>query len=143
MSTRCNDVYATRGVQERSWSEPEPTTSLELLDALGVATGDSFIDIGAGQSELVDRLLVPGFTDLTILDLSDTALEATRQRTRFHNVTAVQVDITTWEPTRRYDVWHDRAVLHFLSAPDAQRYADHRTRGPRSGRCAHHRRLRT
>lgn len=123
MSEHWNGVYATRGVDERSWSEPEPTTSLELLDVLGVTPRDSIIDIGAGESELVDRLRARGCTDLSILDLSATALAATRERIGHENVVTVEADVTTWHPTRHYDVWHDRAVLHFLSAPDALRYA--------------------
>ena len=123
MSEHWNSVYATRGVDERSWSEPEPTTSLELLDVLGVTPRDSIIDIGAGESELVDRLRARGCTDLSILDLSATALAATRERIGHENVVTVEADVTTWHPTRHYDVWHDRAVLHFLSAPDALRYA--------------------
>jgi trans-aconitate methyltransferase len=122
MSEHWNDVYATRGVDERSWSEPEPTTSLELLEVLGVAPGDSLIDIGAGESQLVDHLLARGFTDLSILDLSATALAATRERMSHENVVTVEANVTTWHPTRHYDVWHDRAVLHFLSPPDALRY---------------------
>jgi trans-aconitate methyltransferase len=123
MSEHWNGVYATRGVDERSWSEPEPATSLELLEVLGVTPRDSIIDIGAGESELVDYLRVRGFTDLSVLDLSSTALGATRERVGHDNVVTIEADVTTWHPARHYDVWHDRAVLHFLSAPDAQRYA--------------------
>jgi hypothetical protein len=64
-----------------------------------------------------------GCTDLSILDLAATALAATRERIGYENVVTVEADVTTWHPTRHYDVWHDRAVLHFLSAPDALRYA--------------------
>jgi trans-aconitate methyltransferase len=123
MSEHWNNVYATRGVDERSWSETEPTTSLELLDELGVTPRDSILDIGAGESELVDHLRARGFTDLSVLDLSGTALGATRERIGHDNVVTIEADVTTWHPTRSYDVWHDRAVLHFLSAPDALRYA--------------------
>lgn len=123
MSDHWNEVYATRGVEERSWSEPEPTTSLELLDVLDVTPGDSIIDIGAGESELVDHLLARGFTDVTVLDLSATALAVTHERTGHENLVTLKADVTKWTPTRLYDVWHDRAVLHFLSASGAERYA--------------------
>ncbi len=124
MSQHWNDVYATRTVSERSWSEPEPTMSLELLDLLSVTAENSVIDIGGGESALVDHLFARGFTDVTILDLADTALAGIRDRAGCENVITVQADVTVWQPTRHYDVWHDRAVLHFLSPRDAQRYAD-------------------
>ena len=123
MSEHWNEVYESRGVDQRNWSEPEPTTSLELLDVLGVTPGDSLIDIGAGESTLADQLLARGFSDLSILDVSSTALAATRERAGHEKVMTVLADVTTWRPSRDFDVWHDRAVLHFLSPPDAQRYA--------------------
>ena len=123
MSQYWNEVYRTRGVDERSWSEPVPTISLELLDVLGVTPDDSLIDVGAGESQLVNHLLARNFTDLTILDISSAALDVARESARSENLITVQADVTTWRPTRRYDLWHDRAVLHFMSAPDAQRYA--------------------
>ncbi len=124
MSEHWNDVYTTRAVPERSWSEPEPTTSLELLDLLDVTANDSFIDIGGGESTLVSHLFARGFTDVTVLDIADTALTVTSERAGCESVVTVQADVTVWQPTRRYDVWHDRAVLHFLSPSDAHRYAD-------------------
>ena len=123
MTQHWNDVYATRRVEERSWSESAPTTSLELLDRLGVTASESFIDVGAGESHLVDHLLARGFTDLSILDVSTTALAATLERVGSDRVVAIDGDVTTWRSERRYDVWHDRAVLHFLSPTDALRYA--------------------
>ena len=123
MSEHWNVVYSTRSVAERSWSEPVPTVSLELLDVLGVTSEDSVIDIGAGESEFVGHLRLRGFSDLTVLDLADAALDVTRERVGYQNVITVQADVTAWQPTRRYDAWHDRAVLHFLSPIDAQRYA--------------------
>ena len=122
MTEHWNDVYATRGAEERSWSEDEPTSSLELLDLLGVTARDSLLDVGAGESGLVDHLLARGFTDLTIMDLSEVALAATREREGHDHVATVQADVTTWRTARRFDVWHDRAVLHFLSPDDARRY---------------------
>ena len=122
MSEHWNNVYATRGAEERSWSEDEPTSSLELLDLLGVTARDSLLDVGAGESGLVDHLLARGFTDLTVLDLSEVALAATREREGHDHVVTVAADVTSWRTQRLFDVWHDRAVLHFLSIDDAQRY---------------------
>jgi trans-aconitate methyltransferase len=122
MSEHWDDVYASRAVSERSWSEREPTTSLELLDVVGVTTHDSLIDVGAGESELVDRLLTRGLTDVSVVDVSATALAVTRERVGADNVAAIRADVTTWRPSRQYDVWHDRTTLHFLSTTDALRY---------------------
>jgi len=123
MSQHWNDAYQSRGVEERSWTESVPSTSLALLDVLQVSPRESLIDIGAGESPLVDHLLVRGFTDLSVLDISSRALAVTRERVGSGHVEALEADVTAWQPSRAYDVWHDRAVLHFLSPDDARRYA--------------------
>jgi hypothetical protein len=116
MSAYWNHVYESRESDALSWFEPEPTTSLELLDELAISVDDAVLDIGAGESLLVDRLAARGCHDLTILDLSATALGVTLARRGAQVVTAIEADVTTWRPARHYNVWHDRAVLHF--APD-------------------------
>ncbi len=123
MSDHWEQVYATRDVAQRSWSEDEPTTSLSLLEVLGVTPDTSLIDVGAGESELVDHLLARGLRDLTVLDLAANALAATRARSGREVVTMVPADVTTWVSSRRFDVWHDRAVLHFLAPDLAALYA--------------------
>jgi trans-aconitate methyltransferase len=118
-----NDRYRTVGSTEVSWYEPEPAVSLELLDALAVSTDQSVIDVGGGASVLVDRLLDRGHRDLAVLDLSAAALDEARQRTGDPTaVTWIEADLLTWTPPRRWQVWHDRAVLHFLTS-DEQRAA--------------------
>jgi trans-aconitate methyltransferase len=124
MSTHWNDVYATRGRDELSWFEPEPTVSLELLEVLGVTNADSVLDVGAGESLLVDRLAEGGFTDLTVLDLSARALADITSRPGLEILDVVEADVTAWEPLRQYDVWHDRAVLHFVEPARVIRYAE-------------------
>jgi trans-aconitate methyltransferase len=107
--------------------------SLEILDMLGVTQDAGVIDIGGGASTLVDALTQRGFTDLTVLDISDTALQASRKRLGTQaRVTWIATDLLTWEPTRLYDVWHDRAVFHFLSGSEVETYRDvlHRAIGP-------------
>jgi trans-aconitate methyltransferase len=124
MSAHWNHVYESRESDALSWFEPEPTTSLELLDELAIVPDDAVLDIGAGESLLVDRLTARGFHDLTILDLSATALAVTLARVGPHVVTAIDADVTTWRPARRYDVWHDRAVLHFIGPPRVHDYVE-------------------
>ena len=116
-------IYATRTETQVSWFQDRPGPSLELLDLVGAKPDSAVIDIGGGESRLVDALLARGFADVSVLDLSATALEAARARLgaageRAHWIVA---DMTAWSPTRVYDVWHDRAALHFLTEPDEQR----------------------
>lgn len=119
-----DEAYAG-GDATRSWFQQQPVMSLQMLDAAGVLPWDSVIDVGGGASPLAGALLGRGFADVTVLDISATASEHARQRlldqaAQVHWLTA---DILTWHPQRRYRVWHDRAVYHFLiTAPDQRRY---------------------
>jgi trans-aconitate methyltransferase len=99
-----------------SWYQPEPTTSLGLIDELGVAPDSSVLDVGGGSSTLVDALLARGFRDLSVLDVSRTALEAARRRlgSAAERISWLHHDVLQWAPSQRYDLWHDRAVFHFL-----------------------------
>jgi SAM-dependent methyltransferase len=118
-----NERYRAIGATEVSWYEPEPTVSLELLDALGVTPADAVIDVGGGASSLVDHLLARGHRDVAVLDLSAVALDEARRRLPADApVTWMARDVVTWDPPRRWAVWHDRAVLHFLT-DDADRAA--------------------
>lgn len=118
-----DDRYRTVGASEVSWYESEPTTSLELIDSLGIGPDQSVIDIGGGASALVDHLLRRGHDDIAVLDLSTAALDEARNRLPDTDaVTWIHQDLLTWMPPRRWEVWHDRAVLHFLTT-DEQRSA--------------------
>ncbi len=114
------NVYQTKSSAEVSWYEPDPKQSLDLI--LGPA-GDSrgrVIDIGGGQSFLVDRLLDAGFAQVAVLDISQTAIEATKARLgeRASKVEWIVADITHCDSLGEFDIWHDRAVFHFLTDPD-------------------------
>jgi len=116
-------VYAARDASARSWYQSEPAVSLELLDALDVAVDDAIIDVGGGESTLVDHLLVRGFSDIAVLDISELALQASIQRVgASQGVVWTAQDLLTWQPERRYDVWHDRAVFHFLAGEQVEVY---------------------
>jgi SAM-dependent methyltransferase len=118
-------VYETREVSQTSWFEPTPETSVRMLDAAGVTPGMSVIDIGAGASPLAGELIARGFTDVTALDVADEGLAAARARLgpAADQVHWMQADLRGWTPNRRFDVWHDRAVFHFLTDPaDQARY---------------------
>lgn len=114
-----DDRYATVGASEVSWHEEAPTMSLQALDTAGVSPGLSLIDVGGGASLLVDALLDRGFDDLTVLDVSQTALtEASRRVSDRPKVTWLPTDLLAWEPARTWAIWHDRAVFHFLTDPN-------------------------
>lgn len=118
-TTHWDGVYDRLAEDEVSWFQPSPDCSTELLDELGVGHANSLVDVGAGASRLVDVLLRRGFRDLTVLDVSDTGLAQTRNRlgADAQLVTWVVADLLDWVPVRRFDVWHDRAVLHFITDP--------------------------
>ncbi|MBZ0072304.1 MAG: class I SAM-dependent methyltransferase [Gammaproteobacteria bacterium] len=120
-------VYARKNPLEVSWYQAEPVLSLELIAATGVPLDAPLIDIGGGASVLVDRLLGRGYTDVTVLDLSARAFAYARTRlgAQAARVHWLDADVTEFVPARRYAVWHDRAVLHFLTAAaDRRRYVE-------------------
>jgi len=116
------NVYATKGENEVSWFQETPVTSLELIRLAGAIRTSGIIDIGGGASRLADGLVSQGFGDVTVLDLSAAALAAARSRMgdNANRVTWIAADVTIWEPSRTYDVWHDRAAFHFLTDPEDQ-----------------------
>lgn len=106
-----------------SWFQASPVPSLKALDELPIALGAALIDVGGGASNLVDSLIERRMSDLTVLDISTAALEAAKQRLGA-SARLVQwevADITAWRPRRTYDVWHDRAVFHFLTDAEGRR----------------------
>ncbi len=116
------NVYQTKGEREVSWFQESPEISLELIHNSGVHADASIIDIGGGSSRLVDRLLDAEFTSITVLDLSENALETSKARlgTRCIEVDWMVADVTAWQPSQTYDIWHDRAAFHFLTDENDQ-----------------------
>jgi SAM-dependent methyltransferase len=110
------EVYAKRAENEVSWFQERPETSFDLIARSRVPKTAPVIDIGAGASRLIDLLLADGFTDVSVLDIAESALAKARARLgeRAKAVNWIIADITAWTPPRRYRLWHDRAVLHFL-----------------------------
>jgi 2-polyprenyl-3-methyl-5-hydroxy-6-metoxy-1,4-benzoquinol methylase len=113
------NVYQTKGEQTVSWFQERPDISLELIHATGVDTSASIIDIGGGASRLVDALISEGFDAVSVLDLSEKALGTSKARLgeKSAQVQWIVADITQLQPSQTYDVWHDRAALHFLTDP--------------------------
>lgn len=114
-----------QGETTRGWFEPEPVMSLRMIDAAGVTADASVVDVGGGTARLVDALLARGHRDLTVVDLSEAALRIAQDRlgSDAAHVNWIHGDVCSWSPGRVFDVWHDRAVLHFLTAAaDQDRY---------------------
>ncbi|MEY9181008.1 SAM-dependent methyltransferase [Bradyrhizobium sp. USDA 326] len=118
-ATHWDHVYATKGEAEVSWFQDSPSPSLDLIRAANPDHGAAIIDIGGGASRLVDALLQDGYRDVAVLDLAANALDAAKKRIggAASIVDWIVADATTWQPTKSYDVWHDRAAFHFLTDP--------------------------
>lgn len=120
-------VYGSKATDQVSWFQPHAASSLRLIaDCAGMNA--HIIDVGGGASVLVDDLLDAGYGNVTVLDLAESALAVSRARlgARAQSVQWIAADVTRADlPTARYDVWHDRAVFHFLTDPaDRARYVD-------------------
>jgi ubiquinone/menaquinone biosynthesis C-methylase UbiE len=113
-------VYQTKGADSVSWFQPHATRSLEIIRSIGAAKDARIIDVGGGASTLVDDLLDHGFEHVSVLDLSASALDVTRARLGRlgDGVEWIAGDIRNVDlPAQGYDIWHDRAVFHFLTDP--------------------------
>jgi SAM-dependent methyltransferase len=119
-------VYATKTPQEVSWTQEKPMISLDFIASFQLDKSASIIDIGGGDSVLVDFLLDLGYTNVSVLDISSHAIERAKVRLgeKASLVTWIVSDINDFEPTEMYDLWHDRAAFHFLTEEaDICRYA--------------------
>jgi cyclopropane fatty-acyl-phospholipid synthase-like methyltransferase len=116
-------VYQEKAPSDVSWFQPEPEASLRALERFSCGPAQSLIDVGGGASSLVDCLLALGWGDVTVLDIAAPALEASRKRLgpKAENVHWEVADITDWQPPRHYDIWHDRAVFHFLTRSEQRK----------------------
>lgn len=122
-TTHWEAVYSGRATEDLGWYELRPST-LDLVLQFSERT-DAVIDVGAGDSRLVDELLHAEYEEITVLDLSEIALDRARVRlgSAAGKVSWIRADVTGWTPQRRWDLWHDRAVFHFLvSDEDQQAY---------------------
>lgn len=124
--THWEHIYHTKLATQVSWYQLHPRLSLHYIQNTGIGKYRHIIDVGGGASTLVDHLLEDGFQHITVLDISAEALEITQQRLgrRAESVTWLEADITqTTLPHHEYDIWHDRAVFHFLTDQhDRERY---------------------
>lgn len=121
------NVYQTKNSTEVSWYEPDPKQSLDLILQVAGESRGRVLDVGGGQAFLVDRLLDAGFAHVAVLDISKTAIEATKARLgdRASRVEWIVADITHCDSLGEFEVWHDRAFFHFIThADDRKHYVD-------------------
>jgi SAM-dependent methyltransferase len=116
-------VYTTKKPDEVSWHQAHPSTSLGFIHRTGKGAAARVVDVGGGASRLVDALLDQGFEQVTVLDISPEALERARERLgeMAQHVTWTAADVTRWTPPGAFDIWHDRAVFHFLVGAEERR----------------------
>lgn len=115
------NIYHKLSPEQVSWYRPHLETSIELIGRVAAGRGASIIDVGGGESTLVDDLLAGGYENVTVLDISQTAIDASKKRlgAAAKRVRWIAADVTSAQfATGAYDVWHDRAVFHFLTAPE-------------------------
>lgn len=111
------NIYKTKELKDVSWFQPTPETSLDFFKRFNVPSTAKVIDIGGGDSFLVDHLLDLGYQDISVLDISAAAIERAKQRLgeKAKKVKWIVADAATFKPTEKYDFWHDRAAFHFLT----------------------------
>jgi SAM-dependent methyltransferase len=115
------DAAYAAGDTTRGWYQPQATMSMSLIEATGVPRSASIVDVGSGASVLVDDLLAAGYADITCVDHSPVGLRVAQDRlgSRAASVDWIVADLLEWKPPSTYDIWHDRAVLHFLLDDEA------------------------
>lgn len=121
-------VYTTKGEKEVSWFEALPSVSLRMMEAAGLTSSTCVLDVGGGDSRLVDALAMRGLDCLAVLDVSSSALQRAQRRLGGHAAafTWIEADVTRDWSLKPMDIWHDRAVFHFLTTPAARaRYRAH------------------
>lgn len=137
MKTHWEHIYETKAPTQVSWYQAHAQYSLQFIQNTGAGKTDHIIDIGGGASTLVDDLVMAGFQHVSVLDISGTALQLARQRLGADaaSVNWIEADIAQADlPENAYDIWHDRAVFHFLTqAADRQRYISAVQRSVRKG----------
>jgi 2-polyprenyl-3-methyl-5-hydroxy-6-metoxy-1,4-benzoquinol methylase len=113
-------VFATKQETEVSWYQQRPETSIGFFDKNNISKDAKIIDIGGGDSYLIDNLIEMGYTNLYLLDISENAINRVKKRlgSKASKVTFIISDVLVYKPEIKFDVWHDRASFHFLTSPD-------------------------
>jgi hypothetical protein len=117
-----NDTYSTKAENQVSWFQAKPERSLALITSASPNHGAPIVDIGGGASRLAGTLLGLGYGDITVLDIAETGLAHSKARlgAQADKLSWIVADVTAWQPPHQWQIWHDRAVFHFLTEPEAQ-----------------------
>jgi SAM-dependent methyltransferase len=129
MSTKLHweKIYSEKSPQEVSWTQEIPETSIEFFNELKLSKTSPIIDIGGGESKFVDYLLEEGYQNISVLDISENAIKRAKDRLgkKSKNIEWIVCDINDFNPKKKYALWHDRAVFHFLTSDiDINRYVE-------------------
>ena len=111
-----NNIYSTKKLNQVSWYQPIPQVSLDFIESLNFSKDAPILDVGGGDSFLCDNLIELGYSNITVLDISDVAIQRAKRRlgNNANKVSWIVSDILNFEPKEKYAIWHDRAVFHFL-----------------------------
>lgn len=114
------NIYSIKQPHEVSWTQIKPFHSLQLIENCGLDKSARILDAGGGDSNLVDFLIEAGYENISVLDISENAIERAKKRLgeKAKNVTWIVSDVTDFTPDEPFDIWHDRAAFHFLTTPE-------------------------
>ena len=109
------NIYLKKEIDEVSWYQKIPSESIQLIEKYSVSNSDKIIDIGCGKSFLADNLLELNYNDISLVDISSNALKEVKERLKNKTVNFIATDILNFNSNDKYDIWHDRAVFHFIT----------------------------
>jgi len=109
------NIYQKKEIDGVSWYQKIPSESLQLIKKHSISNSDKIIDIGCGKSFLADNLLELNYTNISLVDISSNALTEIKERLQNKNVNFIETDILNFNSNDKYDIWHDRAVFHFIT----------------------------
>ena len=112
------NIYQKKEIDGESWYQKVPIESLQLIKKYSISNSDKIIDIGCGKSFLADNLLELNYTDISLVDISSNALKEVKDRLQNKSLNFIETDILNFNSNDKYDIWHDRAVFHFITNPE-------------------------
>lgn len=112
------NIYQKKEIDGVSWYQKVPIESLQLIKKYSISNSDKIIDIGCGKSFLADNLLELNYTDISLVDISSNALKEVKDRLQNKSLNFIETDILNFNSNDKYDIWHDRAVFHFVTNPE-------------------------
>ena len=112
------NIYQKKEIDGVSWYQKVPVESLQLIKKYSISNSDKIIDIGCGKSFLADNLLELNYTNISLVDISSNALKEVKERLQNKSLNFIETDILNFNSNDKYDIWHDRAVFHFISNPE-------------------------